>query len=275
MSDAWFNEKLAPDGDTEDGCHPSETQALKDYYHKKTSAKEAAQAITRPIIELKDPGDNLYRLWGLLIDALVELPATHTPALIQLLDAIQQLPEPDMTGRRTEQMPWGGFLWRELPGFGHMWADMHKRDDWRDTLAVSDSLNRADLRAEHIKKADIEARLTVANVGGIPLDWGYECVADALESHHAVLDFEISAAARWIAIAGKRLYAGAVAGEESWALKRPRDFGKEGSAMSLERWSFWEKRLAELSQQCGAARDAAEGAVRDMKALMPKSHGSE
>lgn len=275
MSDAWFNEKIAPDGVADDGCHPDEAQALKDYYHKKTSAKEAAQAITRPIEESKDPGANLYRLWALLKDALVELPATQIPALIQLLDAIQQLPEPDLTGRRTENTPADGFLWRKLPGFGHMWADEHKRDDWRRTLAAGDPANRADRRAEHVKKAKIEARLAVVDVGGIPLDWGYDCIADALERREAVLDFEIPAAAEWIAIAGKRLHAGAVDGEESWALERRRDFGKEGKAMSLERWSFWEKRMEELLQQSEATRDAAKAAVRDMKVLMRDSHGSE
>ncbi|KAI9876630.1 MAG: hypothetical protein M1830_006052 [Pleopsidium flavum] len=247
VSDTWFNEKIAPDGAAEDGCHPNEAQALKDYYRKKTSAKEVAQAITRRIEDSKDPGANLYRLWALLKDALVELPATQIPALIQLLDAIQQLPEPDE----------------------------HKRDDWHRTLAASDPAHRADLRAEHVKKAEIEARLAVADVGGIPLDWGYDCVADALESRDAVLDFEIPAAAEWIAIAGKRLYAGAVDCEESWALERRRDFGKEGKAMSLERWSFWKKRMEELLQQSEATRDAAKAAVRDMRVLMPNSHGSE
>ena len=275
MSDSWFNGNIAPDGVAEDGCHPNEAQALKDYYHKKTNAKEAAQAITRPIEESKDPGANLYRLWGLLVDALVELPTTQIPALIQLLDAIQQLPEPDLTDRLTENTPADGFLWRKLPGFGHMWADGHKRDDWRRTLAVSDPTNRAQLRVEHVRKAEIEARLAVADVGGIPLDWGYDCIADALESHDAVLDFEIPAAAEWIAIAGKRLHAGAVDGEESWALERRRDCGKECKSMSLKRWSFWEKRLEELSRQSEATRDAANSAVHDMRALGPNSHDSE
>jgi hypothetical protein len=49
MSDAWFNEKIAPDGDTEDGCHPDEAQALKYYYHNWTTTTEASQAITRTI----------------------------------------------------------------------------------------------------------------------------------------------------------------------------------------------------------------------------------
>lgn len=275
MSDAWFTEKLAPDGVAEDGCHPDEAQALKDYYHQKTNAKEAAQAITRPIEDSKDPGDNLYRLWALLIDALVELPGPQIPALIQLLDAIQQLPEPDLTGRLTENTPADGFLWRELPGFGHMWADTYKRDGWRTTLAVSDTANRAKLRAEHVKKTEIEARLAVANVGDIPLKWGYDCIADALESRDAVLDFEIPAAAEWIAIAGKRLHSGVVDGEESWAFGRRRVCGREGKAMSLERWSFWEKRLEELFQQSEAMQDAAKAAVRDMKALRPNPHSSE
>lgn len=261
MSDAWFNEKIAPESLPEDGCHPDEAQALKDYYHKRTTAKEAAQAITRLIEDSKDPGDNLYRLWGLLIDALIELPATQIPSLVQLLDAIQKLPEPDLTGRRTENAHAEGFLWRELSSFGHMWADEHKRDDWRDTLADSDSANRDNLRIEHVKKAEIEARLVVAEIGIIPLDWGYECVADALERHNAVLDFEIPAAVQWISIAGERLYAGAVDGRESWALKRRRDFGMESQAMSLERWSFWEKRLEEV-QQSEAAQDVEKAAAR-------------
>ena len=267
MSDAWFNEKIVPEGAPEDGCHPNEAQALKDYCHIKTSAKEAAQAITRPIENSKDPGAHLYRLWSLLIDALVEFPAAQLPALIQLLDAIQQLPEPDLTGRRTENTPADGFLWRKLPGFGHMWADEHKQDDWHRTLAASDPANRVYLRAKHVRTANIEARLAIADVGGIPLDWGYDCIADALERHDAVLDFEIPATAEWIAIAGKRLYAGAVAGAESWALARRRDFGKEEKAMSLERWSFWERRMDEVLGQSEATRDAANAAVRDMKAL--------
>ncbi len=269
MSDAWFSKEIlpeGPDGDPEDGCHPTQAQALKDYYHKKTSAKEAAQAITQSTIDSEDPGDNSYRLWGLLTNALVELPAAHTPALIQLLDAIQNLPEPDMTARRTTERSWDGFR-RDLVNFGHMWADCYKSDNWRPDLAASDPANRAELRAEHIKRADIEARLTVADVGIFPMDWAYECMADALEHRSAGLDFEVPAAARWIAIVGNQMYAGAVGGEESWALKRPRDFGKESSAMSLERWAFWKKRLGELAQQCEAVRIAAEGAVREMEAL--------
>lgn len=275
MSDAWFAEKTAPCGAAEDGCHPDEAQALKDYCHKKTSVKEAAQAITQPILNSQDPDGNLYRLWGLLIDALVELPTALIPDLIYLLNAIQQLPEPDLAGRQTQNLPEHGYLWRKLPDFGHMWSDEHKRDDWRDDILTASLTDRADLRVKHVRKAEIEAQLVVADVGDIPLHWGYDCIADALERHSVVLDFEVPAAAKWIAIAGKHLYAGAVDGKESWALERRRDFGKEAKAMSLERWSFWRKRMEELLQQSEATEEAAKAAVRDMNALGPSFHGSK
>lgn len=77
------------------------------------------------------------------------------------------------------------------------------------------------------RKTVIGAQPGILNVGPIPLEWGYKCVVDALNCHNAVLDFEIPAAAEWIAITGKRLYVGADDEEESWALKRRSDFGKE------------------------------------------------
>jgi len=98
MFDAWFNERRAPEGAPEDGCHPDEVQGLKDYFHKKTSAKEAAAAITGPIKGSQDPHDTLYRLWALLVEALIEWPAAQITTLIRLLDSIQDFPEPDLAG---------------------------------------------------------------------------------------------------------------------------------------------------------------------------------
>lgn len=279
MSDAWFIEKTAPYGAAEDPCypnedglyqdedgsHPDETQALKDFCHEKTNAKQAAQAITRPIENSKDPHANLHRLWGLLIDALAELPAAQVPALIELLDAIQQLPEPHLAA--DQKKPAYGALWRELSNFGHMWADEHKQYHRLEKLPAGDPANRADLRAKHARNAEVEAQMVMANIGRIPIDWGYECIADALERRNAVLDLEVPAAARWIAIAGKRLYAGAVNSEEIPDLERRRDFGKQEKKMSLERWLFWEKRMEELFQQSEATRNAANAACSDMKVL--------
>jgi hypothetical protein len=66
----------------------------------------------------------------------------------------------------------------------------------------------ADIREEHIKRAEIEARFVMVDY--LPLDWGYEVIADALERKDAVLDFEIPAAGQYMEIVGHRLYAGAV-----------------------------------------------------------------
>jgi hypothetical protein len=122
----WFNKKTAPEGGKEDGCHPDEAWALKDYLKNKTSPPEAAHAVTRAVGTTADPSKSLYRLCSLLIDALVELPDTQTPALLKLLDAIQQLPEPESAGGggdATASTPADDPRWRGLPNFGHMWAD--------------------------------------------------------------------------------------------------------------------------------------------------------
>ena len=89
---------------------------------------------------------------------------------------------------------------------------MYKQEIWRDNLSTtlssfptfSDRLNkRQELRAARIRKANIEARLAAENVGSIPLDWGYDAIADALELDNAVLDFEVPAAREWGASTSK------------------------------------------------------------------------
>ena len=54
------------------------------------------------------------------------------------------------------------------------------QDHWRRTLAARDPANRADLRAKHVKKVGTEAQLALATVGGIPLGWDCEFIADTL-----------------------------------------------------------------------------------------------
>ncbi|KAK1982472.1 hypothetical protein LZ30DRAFT_749311 [Colletotrichum cereale] len=247
MSNDWFSSKLAPDGDVEDGCHPQEAQAIKGYLHQKTTAAEAARAITHP---------------GFLLDSLLELPAEHIESLLELLKAIKNLTEPDFTAveesKRTSEK-----LWRGLPGLGNL---------WRKAAATADGPERDALRDTHIRKAEIKARLVTASVGGIPIDWGYEVVADALESSNALLDFEVPAASRWLVVCGRRFRQGAEDGKKSWALKShvtasssipSRDLWKASSdqTLSLDRWSSWEGRLRELQGGQGVVQDAATTAL--------------
>ncbi|KAI8268507.1 hypothetical protein K4K58_004955 [Colletotrichum sp. SAR11_239] len=274
MSDNWFSSKLAPDGDTEDGCHPQEAQAMKDYLHQKTNAAEAARAITNPVATAENPGEDLVRLWGFLMDSLVELPAEHLDSLVELLKAIENLPEPDFTAVDESKRP-SEKLWKGLPGFGNLLADSYQSGSWKKAAAAAKGPERDALRGAHVRKAEVEARLNVAGVGGIPVDWGYEVVADALESSNALLDFEVPAAAEWLTIGGQRFRKGAEDGEESWALKPhvtastttpSRDFSKASwdQKLSLDRWSWWEGRLRELQGEKGVVQDAATMALGAM-----------
>ena len=280
MSDTWFKEQIAPDGVAEDGCHPDEAQALRSYLNDRVTTQEAAHAITQPILSSANSAENLHRLWNLLQDALLELPATHHSHLINLLQAIQNLSDPNLTSKAPETTPpKDRFTWKGLPGFGHLWADVYKQDNWRHdlstTLSASPTLDdklkkRQELRDAHIRRANIEARLAVANIGSIPLDWGYDAIADALELDTAVLDFEIPAARKWIEVAGKELYQGAKEGRESWALGRKRDMGREDKRMSLTRWEFWEGRMRECQEGGEVIRDTGKGtgdAMRKLKEL--------
>ncbi|KAG6362700.1 hypothetical protein INS49_007793 [Diaporthe citri] len=276
MSDGWFSSKLAPDGAVEDGCHPKEAQAMKYYLRQKRTVAEAARAITHPVVTADNPGEDLPRLWGFLMDSLLDLPAEHTDSLLELLKAIENLPEPDFTAIDGSRRPCEK-LWRGLPGFGNLWSDSYQSGSWRRTAAATNGPARRALRDTHVRKAEIEARLLTAGLGGIPIDWGYEVVADALESSNALLDFEVPAATRWLVICGQRFRQGAENGEESWAL-RPhvttssmtpsRDLWEASSdqVLSLGRWSSWEGRLRELQQgKRGVVQDAATTALDAMR----------
>lgn len=279
MSDAWFKEQVAPPEDPEDGCHPEEAQALQKYFDKKTTAKEAARAIVQPILTSEDAGTNLNRLWNLLQTALVDLPASYILPVIDLLKEIQDLPDPDPKSKSTDAANAGKApTWKGLPGFGNLWADVYKQDNWRNELSqILSSLpdsegrlkKREELRAFHMKIADIESRLAVADIGMIPLDWGYDAIADALELNNAVIDFELPATKKWMDVAGKELYKGAKEGRKSWALERKRDLGKEEQEMTLERWKFWEgrireyQRIGELVVQMGTETEEEMKRVRE------------
>ncbi|KAF2125599.1 hypothetical protein P153DRAFT_370238 [Dothidotthia symphoricarpi CBS 119687] len=268
--DDWFSYRLAPDGDIEDGCHPDEAQAMKDYLRQKTTVTEAAQAITYPVTREDDPTDNLHRLWGFLEDSLVELPSKHIDPLILLLQAIEALPKPDFAGNHD--------VWEGLGNFGHMWSDGYMNGGWRTKAREGNGPEYDISRERHVRKAEIEARIVQAGIGKIPIDWGYEVVADALESSNAVFDFEIPAAANWLVICGQIFRQGAEKREESYGLKPftmigPHDPSRDlrkaplDRIMTLERWSDWEHRLKELEGELGVVGEAAKTALGAMQKL--------
>ena len=270
IDDAWFDAQIAPDDDPDEGNPRDEVQALKEYYYKKTTAEQAASAIVQPVLNSSDPDEELYPLWNLLIEALIEWPEAQIPALIQLLSAMEELPEPDVTG--WPKKPWQGRpVWRKLYQFNYCWYDFLASFRFESDR---DPARRAKEQPRYIRAAEIGARLHMADICDLPLDWGYQCCSDALESSSAVLGFQIPAAAKWILIAGGLMYKEAMAGVEYIYLKhQSHDLGWNSKVMDRERWMFWEKRMEEMTES-PETRDAAKPAVEHMKALRSRSGDS-
>lgn len=62
MSQAWYDNAIAPDGDPEDGCRPEEAQALRLYLDNRINIVEATRLMTEPTESSEDPGDDLPNL---------------------------------------------------------------------------------------------------------------------------------------------------------------------------------------------------------------------
>ena len=271
MSDAWFTWHTAPDGDPEDGCDPQEAAALKDYIHSATVSPEtAARRITLPVtnepetVRKGQSSDNLYRLWSLIIDALSDLPE-HRPKVVKLLQAIQKLPTPDRKDYDAKQRQ---ISWAELPNFASLWSDLKVSNNWRIGMIKWTPEQREDVRQDYIKQATIDAKLVVANISGVSISWGLECLCDTLERSDAVLDFEVPAANEWLEIAGDRIFE-ASDGERIGSL-RERELWKPEGEGSKQRWCMWKRRLQSMAdnEEHGLeTREAAKKAIEAMNAV--------
>ena len=269
MSEVWFTLQLLPDGGPEDGCHPQEAAALREYLHSTTiTADAAAQSITLPVTSEPHTArkgqcsDNLPRLWGLIINALNDL-ADHRRKIIQLLQAIQNLPASNPNEGDNE------IRWADLPNFGHLWADLAVDSSWRSDISKWRPWQRQGVRRDFIQHATIEAQLVVANLSGMSISRGLGCICDALERSDAVPDFEVPAAREWLQFAGDRISAESDA--EAEGVLRERDLWKyvEGQGRK-QRWQFWKQRLNSMAESKELAleiREAAKKAVEAMDAV--------
>ncbi|KAK8113613.1 FAD binding domain-containing protein [Apiospora sp. TS-2023a] len=268
MSDAWFAYAIAPDGDTTDGCHPEEANALQSYLQGQMTATQAAEAITRPVAASQDPDGDLDRLCGLLGDALMELPAVDMARVLDLIAAIEDLPAPDFSAVPRENLPAESPLWRGLSGFGHLWSDGAGAGvlfHWVEgTGRVRAGKNEDVYVTQSIRRAQVEAWLVRKGLVGLGIGWGYEIVTDALERSKAALDTEVPMACEWLKILGDRFREGAEEGESSWALERDGDLWKgkaqDKKTMSKERWDFWMQRLKEIADNDAVSSRTREAA---------------
>ncbi|MCJ1375950.1 hypothetical protein MMC20_007188 [Loxospora ochrophaea] len=115
--------------------------------------------------------------------------------------------------------------------------------------------------------ATIGAQLVVADINGISLLWGMECICDALERADAVPDFEVPATKEWLEVAGDRVFEESD-GEMTKCL-RERDLWKQEEGRK-QRWSFWKRRLQSMGESevlTLETRDAANKAVQAMEAV--------
>jgi hypothetical protein len=85
---AWTTKDMQDGG----GCHLDEAQALSDYFRGSISCAETSKKITAAILDEKNPPEELYRLWSLLSEAMVELWEKELDETINLLAQIQALP---------------------------------------------------------------------------------------------------------------------------------------------------------------------------------------
>lgn len=237
----WYMKQLCPYGigNTEDGCHPDEAKALKEYLNMQTTANEAALSITRPVATSEDPDANVYRLWGFLSDALMDGSASDVTMIITLLRAIQDL-------ANSEPISAAAPLWPHLRWFGSGWGDVYRKMDWRDNLEYRKPENQNTWVQQHVRLAKVEALLATNQLASIPLSWGLLDICDALESSKAVLHVEIPKVAEWFAIAGSHIRNAASTGAAVWQTAVQRDLWQDGGVLSMERWAFWRKRVESI-----------------------------
>lgn len=267
VSPSWFEAVSSPDNE---GCHPHSAQALKAFHEGKTTTHEAASAITHPMATSPSNHLDVERngIWSLLISALTDWPRSETPALLQLLKAIQQVPDPAI----TEEAKWSvedGPFWDGLPGFGHMWADDFGRREILRLCAGQDGNgnDRRELREKYVHVAGLEAAFCDQRIGGIDLNWGYERITDALERSDAVRDIEVPMAVEWLKSLPHRIYEGALKREEGWPLKRDLDLWTGGDVMTVERWQWWKSRLEEYVREGLPGRDSVWASVEAINAV--------
>ena len=208
----------------------------------------------------------LGNLCRLIIVALLEWPSTLTPKIFILLSAIAKAPGNIHKGEAVaERKP---LTWAHFPYFGMMWhestgADIQPGQIYRQ---YSDSpLGALQARTLYLRMKDIEAQLVAEHI--LPMnkamvqrimrtlekniDRSDEQIApdEATGYNQVKLDFHILAVASMFQYNEREVYDRVVAkGLGDWTKRQLPDGAREFSN-GAERWSFWKRRLEELSYE--------------------------
>ncbi|KAM0705282.1 hypothetical protein Q7P35_008072 [Cladosporium inversicolor] len=204
----WFDEQTAPTPEAlsaGDGCHPDEARALSDYLNGIIATEETARIITAPILNETNPPEELYRLWGLSSDGMIELSAEYRHKMVDLLSHVKSLP------------PACGIVWANLPGFGSMWDSLnrlhlHGADSWERSIGSIEQKDIDELRRAFAATGHAEAEMFLRGV--VTADWGYG-VLNLACSGRPGLDIFASEILAWLDTAGERLREEKASSEET------------------------------------------------------------
>jgi hypothetical protein len=246
-TEEWIDSQVAPtqqELERGDGCHEEEGRCLKDYLAGKMTVQDAAAAITTPVLNEKDPPSELYRLWALLADALVELEQGREK-LYDLLAAIQEL------GSQ------GPIDFSDLPGFGNMWADLYQM--WRlgtapwekDRGPITDE-EMFKMREHHKATGIVEATLYVRGIADLPEIWAWDAI-NIVCLERPGLDAYIGEVYGWLTVASEKLRSSTNL-DQVVTFSRTAEGGRPGARTSVsqsvsEHMGYWNNRLIQLSSQ--------------------------
>ncbi|SMR41511.1 unnamed protein product [Zymoseptoria tritici ST99CH_3D1] len=247
--EAWLQEETAQTDEelhNGDGQDPDLVQAMRSFLNGTLSADEAAVAITRPVTLDMTPGADPYivlqSLWGFLASAFVEMGQEVGLKLLDLLAAIQRMPQE--TTAITE------IDWPDLQGFGHMWYDCHSSHfHGPPQLVHGENGVMAEERriglCQYLEDTGVvEANIWLRIPAAVAPDLGYS-VLNMLRTNRPGLYVYIHQIHAWLKVAGPQLWKGKAMDElENWSSLAG---DMRGRLPMTEHWAVWEAALVELS----------------------------
>ncbi|EHK16649.1 uncharacterized protein TRIVIDRAFT_162615 [Trichoderma virens Gv29-8] len=230
-----------------DGYHEDEDtfMYLGDYFDGNLTTNETAILIAAPVLDDPSPPTKLYRLMGLLCEALVEL-SDEREKLLSLLESIQELPP-------------AAINWAVLPGLRNM---------WREPIPEN---RQTKMRQHYTAIGTVEAELYDRGLGGVTENWGYELLNLACLRRPGleVIMGEIHA---WLTVAGTKLLKDLNPDEvRNWS--RPVLGGQPGQQHAVQgtmaqHWETWRRTLLQLSEEKDFLSAEARRLARECHLMM-------
>lgn len=213
--------------------------------------------------------DGARNLWGVLQDALIELPNSQQK-VVDLISSIRNLPQFDLdlhgTKRSGPLRSPSSSLRHDLPAFANNWYDCkwwYYQNEWRENPHLYASPEKRD-QITNISRA--EALFAHIDFLGELVRYQGLCrLCDTLEDRKAVFEVEIDAVREWLVNVGDLLFDMSKTPHEHYLLfsnndikdriaknemhvvsKDERNLWQGSGGSSLERWNFWKKRLQDL-----------------------------